>query len=328
MMKAAFIHKTGGPESIEWGDLPIPAINPNEVLVKVSAVAVNLVDTYVRAGKYPLKAPLPLPYIIGSDMVGVVEKVGKSVTKFKVGQRVWTNSAGFQGRQGCFAEYAAIEQNLLYPAPAHVDDTSLVASLQAGATACLGLIHAAFLKATDVIFVNGGGGNVGSAVIQIAKARGATVFTSTSGTEKIEWCKSLGADLVVDYKKDHIEQCVRALSPAGVDVFWDTSRQPNFDLSVGLLAEKGRIVLMAGADARPPFPVGLFYRKQCSMKGIVLKDATERELEQCAELINACLEQKVLKSKIAKVMPLSLAAKAHSMLETKADLWGKIVLTV
>lgn len=266
--------------------------------------------------------------ILGLDMVGIVEKVGRHVKQFKPGQRVWSNSLGVHGRQGSFAEYVAVDENLLYPAPANVDDVSVVAVLQSGATACLGLIRVAMLKSSEIIFINGGAGNVGSAVIQMASARGARVFTATSGQEKLEWCKSLGAELVLDYRKNDLEIRVKELAPQGVDVFWDTSRHPNFDVSVGLLAPKGRIVLMAGADARPSFPVGPFYHKECILKGFSLLRATPIELKEAAEMINLCLTQNKLKCKIAHVMPLKEAAKAHALMESQQELWGKIVLKV
>lgn len=325
-MKAAFFRKTGGPDVIEWGELPMPTYNENQVLVKVSAVAANPVDTYVRSGKYQL--PASLPYILGSDLVGVVEKTGSKVTQFKAGDRVWSNSLGFNGRQGCFAEHVVVDQDLLYPAPSNVDDINVVAALQAGTTASLGLVREAMLKASDIIFVNGGSGNVGSAVIQMAVARGAKVIASTSSPEKAAWCKSLGAELVLDYRKDNFQQGISKVAPQGVNVFWDTSRNPNFEVSVGLLAPKGKIVLMAGAEAHPSFPVGPFYHKECSMHGFMLFRANSREMRQCAEMVNLCLENKQLKSKIAKVMPLASASKAHALMDAEPDMWGRIVLTV
>lgn len=327
-MKAAFIRKTGSPDVIEWGDLPIPKIKDDEVLVKVSAVTVNPVDLYYRSGKYEQNPPIPSPYIIGQDMVGVVSEVGSKVADFKPGQRVWTNSLGVKGRQGSFAEYVAVNADFLYHAPKNVDDKSIVAVLQSGATASLGLIREAMLKTTDTIFINGGGGSIAAAVIQLAKGRGSRVITSTSSKEKIDWCKKIGADIVLDYHKDDVEQEVKKLAPQGINVFWDTSRNPNFDLAVSILAQKGCILLMAGSGNNPPFPIGPFYRKECVMKGFNLFAATAAELRQCAEVVNLCLEKDQLKSNIAKVLPLSDAAKAHAMMEAKPEIWGKIVLTV
>src|SRR5215208_2055649 len=100
-MKAAFIHQPGPPESIVFGDLPNPVVGPNQVLVRVGAVAVNPIDTYIRGGL--IKASLPLPYILGCDLAGVVEEVGANVKQFGRGDRVWGTNQGLQGRQGTFA---------------------------------------------------------------------------------------------------------------------------------------------------------------------------------------------------------------------------------
>ncbi|MBA3816674.1 MAG: NADPH:quinone reductase [Parachlamydiaceae bacterium] len=327
-MKAAFIKKTGPPCNIEYGELPIPKIKDNEVLIKVSAVAVNPIDTYIRSGKYTFSQALPTPFIIGCDAVGVVADFGSAVKQFKAGQRVWTNRMGLNGLQGTYAEYVAVDEDLVYSAPEHVDDVALVSVLQSGATACIGLIRAAMLKVSEIVFINGGAGNVGSAIIQLAVARGARVITATSGNEKMEWCKSLGAELVLDYKKDDFSKKIEMVAPDGVDVFWDTSRNPNFEISIPLMKQHGRIVLMAGHDAHPTLPVGLFYSKECTLKGFSLVNANHLELKGCAEIINRCLEDGKLKTKISEVMPLSEASRAHSIIESQPELWGKIVLKI
>lgn len=325
-MKAAFIRKTGSPDSIEYGDLPVPKIQANEVLIKVSAVAVNPIDTYIRSGKYSFLQPLPHPFVVGCDAVGTITELGSSVKDFKVGQRVWTNRMGIHGRQGSFSEYIAVDSTLIYPAPEHVDDIALVAVLQSAATACLGLIRAAVLKASEIIFVNGGAGSVGSAIIQLAAARGATVIAATNGAEKKEWCKSLGAELVLDYHKDNFSEKIKSIAPQGVDVFWDTSQNPNFEICVPLLAKHGRIVLMAGSSAHPTLPVGQFYNKECVLRGFSLLNAGQLELKGCAEIINRCIEDKKLKAKVAEVLPLSETSKAHRMIESKENLWGKLIV--
>jgi NADPH2:quinone reductase len=327
MMKAAFIRKTGKPDVIEWGTLPTPVMKENEVLVKVSAVAANPIDTYIRSGHLSLPSSVAMPYILGSDMVGTIEKVGSSVQGFAVGERVWTSSAGVNSPQGTFAESIAINADYVYRVPDNVEDLALVAVIQSATTACLGLLRVAQLRVNDILFVNGAGGNVGSAIIQIAKARGSKVIAATSSQEKLDWCKRLGADLVLDYKKNNFEEKVKEFAPEGATVFWDTSRHPDFNLSTSLLAHRGRIVLMAGADARPEFPVGPFYRKELSMGSFMLKYASALELRQCADLINLSLERGLLKGKVAEVLPLSQAAKSHEIMESNPDLWGKIVLT-
>ena len=322
--KAAFITKTGSPESIQWGEIDLPELKQSDVLVKVKAAAVNPVDTYIRSGKFPMQ--IPNPYLLGSDFIGEVEKTGAK-SRFKKGQLVWSNSAGKNGRLGCYAEYVVIEEKLLYAAPAKLDPLQVVAVAQSGPTACRGLIQGAQLHANEIIFVNGGGGNVGSSVIQLAVALGARVFASTTGQDKIEWCKSLGAEHVIDYKSDNVEEAIRKKAPQGVQVYWDTSKDPHFDLAVKVLAPHGRLVLMAGAESKPTFPVGAFYRNELSLKGFSLFFATPEELEGYAEIVNRCLTENRLKSKIAKVFPLAEAAKAHQLLEKEKELWGKVILT-
>jgi NADPH2:quinone reductase len=169
---------------------------------------------------------------------------------------------------------------------------------------------------------------VGSAIIQLAVARGANVIAATSGSEKMDWCKKLGSQLVLDYHKDNYEEKIKGIAPQGVDVFWDTSQTPNFEVCVPLLAQHGRIVLMAGNNAHPTLPVGLFYNKECTLKGFSLLNANQLEMNGCAQIINRCLEDGKLRAKVAEVLPLSETSKAHSMIESGTNLWGKLVLKV
>src|SRR5262249_28177144 len=119
-MKAAYFETTGGPEVIRYGDVPRPTPQGREVLVRVGAVAVNPIDTYIRSG--PVQMPLPKPFIIGCDVAGTVEALGPEASQFKVGDRVWGSNQGLLGRQGTFAEYAAIAEQWLYPTPPGVSD--------------------------------------------------------------------------------------------------------------------------------------------------------------------------------------------------------------
>src|SRR5271166_2218830 len=119
-MKAAYIEATGGPDAIRYGDLPAPTPKQGEALVRVGAVAVNPIDLYVRAGTVPM--PLSFPFIVGCDLAGTVEAVGPGATRFKPGDRVWGSNQGLLGRQGTFAEFAAVGEDWLYPTPAGVSD--------------------------------------------------------------------------------------------------------------------------------------------------------------------------------------------------------------
>src|SRR5262245_54924560 len=125
-MKAAYLEKTGPPQVIQYGELPTPEPKAGEVRVKVAAVSVNPIDTYIRSGMVAMQ--LPMPYIIGCDVAGVVEKVGPSCSRFKLGDRVWGSNQGLLGRQGTFAEFAAVSQEFLYATPTNVPDTDAAAA--------------------------------------------------------------------------------------------------------------------------------------------------------------------------------------------------------
>lgn len=328
-MKAAYILETGPADKIIYGDLPTPEPVGAQVLVKVGAVSVNPIDTYIRNGANYWE--LPKPYILGGDVAGTVVAVGPEATRFKVGDRVWGSNQGLMGRQGTFAEYCAIDECWLYGTPPGVSDEAAAACALVGITAHLGLFANARLQAGELLLVNGGSGGVGSMVVQMAKAVGARVITTAGSLAKVAACKELGADLALNYKTDDVAAQVRAYAPSGVNVYWETVREPNFDAIVPLLAERGRIVLMAGRDARPVFPVGPFYVKGCSLHGFVMFKAMPDEQRRCADDINRWLANGQLQPVIGKVLPLSEADTAHKLQEAntlqKADtLQGKIVL--
>src|ERR671933_155522 len=131
-MRAAYIERTGGPEAIQVGELPRPVPRPGQVLVKVSAVALNPIDLYVRSGLITM--PMSIPYVIGCDLAGTVEHVDPGSTRFRVGDRVWGSNQGLLGRQGVAAEYAAVHEDWLYPTPANVSDVEAAAGALTGIT--------------------------------------------------------------------------------------------------------------------------------------------------------------------------------------------------
>jgi len=328
-MKAAYIEETGPPENIIYGDLPDPIPQGAEVLVNVGAVAVNPVDTYIRNGANYWE--LPRPFVIGSDVAGTVTAIGPEATRFNVGDRVWGTNQGFMGRQGTFAEQCAIDECWLYPTPDDVRDEAAAACALVGVTAHLGLFRDVQLQEGESIFVHGGTGGVGSMVVQMAKAAGAQVITTGGSDEKCARCLELGADVAVNYKTQDVSEAVKQFAPAGVNVVWETIREPDFETLVPYLAERGRLVLMAGRDARPPFPVGPFYVKGCSLHGFVMFKATWVELSACAVDISRWLSAGKLQPQISQTLPLSEAATAHRLQEENTlngagTLAGKIVL--
>lgn len=327
-MKAAFITETGAPDVIQYGELPNPKPTGSQALVKTTAVSVNPVDTYIRNGANYWE--LPNPFIIGCDLAGVVEEVGPDC-KLTPGTRVWGTNQGLMGRQGTFAEYCCVDEEWLYPSPEGVSDKDLAACALVGITAHLGLFREARLSAGETIFVNGASGGVGSMVVQMAKAAGAKVIGTCGSDQKIDACRELGCDVVVNYKTGDIAEAVKPFAPDGVNVYWETVREPAFDTIVTYMAERGRVILMAGRDARPEFPVGPFYVKGCSLHGFVMFKATPDELRACGDDMNRWLQEGKLKANISSLLPLSEAAESHRLQESNTlqkagTLAGKIVL--
>ena len=328
-MKAAFITQVGPPENIIYGDLPVPQPAGHQVLVAVKAVSVNPVDTYVRSGLVPNQ--LTFPFVVGCDLAGQVEAVGPEVKRFKRGDRVWGTNQGLLGRPGTFSEFAAVDEAWLYPTPPGTSDEVAAAIALVGNTAHLGLFRDAHLKRGETIFVNGGSGGVGSIVVQMAKIIGARVITTAGSDEKVTLCRELGADIALNYRTQNVDALLKEIAPSGVNVWWEVLREPDFDRALSHLAHRGRMVIMAGREARPPFPVGPFYVKCCSLHGFVMFMATPEEQRVCADDINRWLLEGRLRPSIARVMPLSETAAAHRLQEDNTlrkagTLAGKIVL--
>lgn len=327
-MKAAYINELGGADKIIYGDLPEPKPGANQYLIKVAAVDVNPVDIYVRSGAVPNK--MNFPYILGRDLAGKIIAAGTNAKKFRVGDRVWCTGQGWDGRPGTSAEFAAVDEQWLNPIPENVSDEEAAAISLVGITAHVGLMKSK-LKAGEILFVNGGTGGVGSCVVQMAKILGAKVITTAGSAEKVARAKKFGADLVINYKTQNVDEAVKKFAPDGVNAWWETLREPDFDKTISLLSPHGRMIVMAGRDARPPFPVGPFYAKNCSLFGFVILNSTPEELRAAADDINQWMSAGKLKAQIDRVMPLAQTADAHrlqeeSTIKKTSALMGKIVL--
>ncbi|MGQ0634506.1 MAG: NADPH:quinone reductase [Planctomycetaceae bacterium] len=330
-MKAAYITETGAPSVIQYGEIPKPSPGIGEVLVRVGAVAVNPIDTYIRAGM--ISMPLRFPYVIGCDLAGTVEVVGRSVRRFKEGDRVWGSNQGLFGRQGTFSEYAAVDEKWLYPTPAAESDAEAAAGALVGITAYLGLFRFARVQPGELVFVNGGSGGVGSSVIQQCKAAGARVITTCGSDAKRAYCQSLGAELALDYNSPTLDDDIRRFAApfGGIHVWFETQREPTLERTIGLMAMRGRIIVMAGRQAKPEFTLGAFYTKDLSLLGFAMFNASPDEQRECATAINDLYARSGWHPAVGITMPLSQAGAAHQLqqdntLDKKGTLAGKIVL--
>jgi NADPH2:quinone reductase len=332
-MKAACITRTGPPDVIEVVERPDPRPGPGQVVVRVKACAVNPIDTSIRAGSVAM--PLEFPFVVGCDLAGEVAAVGPGVERFAVGDRVWGSNQGVLGRQGTCAEFAAVDERWLYSTPAGVADRDAAAAALVGITAHLGLVTHAQARPGETVFVNGGSGGVGSMVVQIAARLGCRVVATASSAEGVARLRACGAAAVIDRRRvadaAALAAAMQATTPDGVQIWWEALREPDFDTILGLLAERGRIVLMAGRDARPPFPVGPFYVKEARMLGFVMFKAPWQEQAAAAADLNHWMAATSLRAPIGTVFPLAETAAAHRLQEEgtigrTGRLAGKIVI--
>jgi NADPH2:quinone reductase len=331
-VKAAYLETTGAPDVIRYGELPDPVPGPGEVLVRVAVVAVNPIDLYIRAGTVAM--PLPKPFVIGCDLAGTVVGVGPHAGRFRVGDRVWGSNQGLLGRQGTFAELAAVHEDWLYPTPEGVAESTAVAGALTGITAHLGLFRYGRLQAGETVFVNGGTGGVGSLVVQLTKAAGGHVITTVGSAAKAQLCRSWGAELVLDYKTDDVAGRIKERTGGkGVNLWFETQREHDLVRTVDLLAQRGRIIVIAGRQSRPVLPVGPFYVKGLSMYGFAMFNASAAEQRACAEDLNRWLASGQVRPPVGRTFPLAEAAAAHRLLEENTlggagNLIGKILLEV
>ena len=334
-MRAAYFESTGGPDVIKLGDLPTPNPKSAEIRVKVLVASINPIDTYIRSGAAPM--PLPKPAVTGTDFAGVVDAVGSGVKGFKVGDRVWGSNQGLLGRQGTCSEYVCVEEEWAYHTPEGVPDDQAAAGALVGITAHLGLFHCAHLGPREWVFVNGGTGGVGSMVVQMARAAHASVITTAGSAEKCALARDLGANAAFNYKTDDVAARVKeatqvsGIRDSGIRVWYETQPPADFDRTIDLMAPRGRIVVMAGRQARPAFPNGPFYVKGLTLHGFAMFNMTAAEQRVCAGDINRWLSEKQLKVLIGKRFPLAETAAAHQLQEDNTlrkagTLTGKIVI--
>lgn len=321
-MRAAYINSLGGPEVIEVGELPVPEPGPTDVLVRMVASEVNHVDQFVRSGAYPTHTPFP--FIIGRDVVGTVVATGSGVGHLRPGDRVWSNSLGVHGRQGTFAEYVLIPTDRTYRLPDGVEPDDAAVVLHAAATAHIGLFRRARLNPGETVYVGGGAGAVGSAIVQLARAAGARVVATASPRDE-QWCRTCGAEAVVDYHDPDLYRRLADAAPQGIDLWWDNSGSHDFDAALPLLNDGGSVVLMAGMQARPTLPVGGLYTRDLSIHGFAISNAGVDDLAAAAGAINRLLEQGRLGGRTARTYSLQQARQAHQAIATE-HLRGRLLI--
>jgi NADPH2:quinone reductase len=319
-MKAILVHEFGGPEQLKLEEVSTPKPAAGQVLVRVHAAGVNPYDTYMRAGVYPVKPPLP--YTPGSDAAGVVEAVGDGVTKVKPGDRVYTASTV----TGAYAEYCLALENQVRTLPASISFSQGAGIFVPYATAYHALFHEAKARASETVLIHGASGGVGTAAIQVARNIGCTIF-GTAGTAKgLDLAKREGAQQTFDHTKPgYTQEIMKATGGRGVDVILEMLANVNLSNDLKILAIHGRVIIIGNRGDITITPRDFMARRSVA-RGFTLWALTEAEMNDCFAGIAAGLSNGTLRPIVAKELPLKDAPQAHvDVLAPGAS--GKIVLT-
>jgi len=318
-VKAIRVNTFGEPEVLRLEEVPTPRPGAGQVLVRMHAIGVNPVETYIRAGKY---ARLPaLPYTPGNDGAGVVEQVGSDVNAFKPGDRVYTAGSV----SGTYAEFTLCKMEQVHPLPVNVSFAQGAAMGTPYATAYRGLCQRAGAKPGETVLVHGASGGVGTAAVQLARARGLRVFGTAGSDEGRKLAHEQGAHEVFDHRApDHFEQIMKATSGRGVDVIVELLANENLGKDLTILAKGGRVVVI-GSRGRVEIDPRDTMQRDADIRGMVLPNTPPAELASIHAALVVGLENGTLRPLIGKEFSLADAAKAHRAVMQSGAL-GKIVL--
>jgi NADPH:quinone reductase len=318
-MKAIRVNEFGDPDVLRLEEVPTPRPGPGEVLVRMHAIGVNPVETYIRAGTY---ARLPkLPYTPGNDGAGVIEQTGDSMTEFKPGDRVYTAGSV----TGTYAEFALCKTDQVHPLPANVSFAQGAAMGTPYATAYRGMFQRADAKPGETVLVHGASGGVGTAAVQLARARGLRVFGTAGSDEGRKLAREQGAHEVFDHRApDHFEQVMKATNGRGVDVIVELLANVNLGKDLPILAKGGRVAIV-GSRGRIEIDPRDTMQRDVDLRGMVLPNTSPADMASIHAALVAGLENGTLRPVIGKEFPLAEAAQAHRAVR-EAGAVGKIVL--
>ena len=318
-MKAIRVNEFGGPEVLRLEEVATPRPAPGEVLVRIHAIGVNPVETYIRAGTY---ARLPaLPYTPGNDGAGVVEQIGHSVTEFKPGDHVYTAGS----LSGTYAEFALCRTDQAHRLPENASFAQGAAMGTPYATAYRGLFQRAEAKPGETVLVHGASGGVGTAAVQLARARGLRVLGTAGSDEGRKLVREQGAHEVFDHRApDHFEQIMNATNERGVDVIVELLANVNLGKDLTILAKGGRVAIV-GSRGRVEIDPRDTMQRDVDLRGMVLPNTPPAEMASIHAALVAGLENGTLRPVIGKEFPLAAAVQAHRAV-TESRALGKVVL--
>ena len=312
-----------GVDALTWKELPTPAPQAGQVLIRIEAASLNFPDLLIVQNKYQMKPDLP--FVPGSEYAGVIEAVGEGVTHLKVGQSV----ACLSGTGG-FGTHTLAPAKLCMPLPAGFPAVDAAAFIMIYATSHHALIDRAALKAGETVLVLGAAGGVGTAAIQIAKAAGARVIAAASTDEKCALCKSLGADETINYTTQNMREVLKTLTEGkGPDVIYDPVGGDFAEPAFRSIAWRGRYLVVGfAAGPIPALPFNLALLKGASIVGVFWGDFARREPQanavMMAELAQWYAQGKV-KPVIDRTMPMNDLKAAYAHMGSRGVM-GKLVM--
>lgn len=302
------IHRFGGPDVLQVDEVEPSQPDAAQVLVSVKAASINPVDYKIRNGQYPAVKEDRLPYALGRDVSGVIEKLGAQATQFKIGDEVM-GMVGIAG--GGYAEQAVLDQQALSRKPPMLDHVHAAAIPLAGTTAWQGLFRYGQLKAGQSVLIHGGSGGVGHFAVQLAKAKGARVYTTVS-TDNVVFARGLGADVVIDYKTQRFEDQAKDLDMV-FDLIGGETRERSWEL-----LKRGGVLVSTLTEPS---------QETANRYGVrALRYTVEANGHELAEIGGLVASGKV-KPRVQKTFRLEQAAEAMAVVEHGGSL-GKIVLAL
>ena len=325
-MKYINITQHGGPEVLQLEERATPAIAAGQVLIKVAAAGVNRPDVIQRGGFYP--PPPGASDIPGLEIAGEVVEVAEGVDWPQKGEQVCALVTG-----GGYAEFCAAEAEQCLPIPKGFSAVQAAAIPETFFTVWSNVFDRGKLQSDERLLIHGGSSGIGTTAIQLAKARGATVYITAGNQEKCEACIALGADLAINYKEeDFVEKCMQASGDEGVDVILDMVAGPYIERNIQVAAPDARIVLIAGLQGfRAEVNFQTVLRNRLTITGSTLRPRSvafkAKIADDLKENVWPLLESGEIKPVVHKVFSLAEAAAAHQMMESSTHI-GKIILSI
>lgn len=321
-MRAVITSGAGGPDVLSIGDVPDPEPGPGEVLLEVAATAINRADLLQRQGHYP--PPPGASDIIGLECSGTVTALGDGVEGWSIGDEACALLAG-----GGYAEKVAVPVGQLMPIPEGVDLITAASLPEVACTVWSNVFMVGHLQPGESFLVHGGAGGIGNSAIQLAKAYGARVLTTCGTEEKAEFCRSLGADVAINYRE---EDFVEVVGKAGVDVILDNMGAKYLPRNVQALAPSGRLVIIGmQGGMKGELDIGMLLRKRAAVAATSLRGRpAEEKAAICASVVEhvwPLIAEGSYRPIVHSTRPLAEVASAHEVMES-SEHTGKIVLTV